>query len=151
MNEFKVLVPVYEPAYKDWQTFTTKLMTHVNPYTKLRLADDPTIAWLSMINEGNFGNYWKEIKAIPQWGTAWNTWLAKRYPGRAALAESWGKELKDSEDPTKGTVALPDGVYGATPRHRDCTIFLGETERDMFTRMETFLRNDIKAPLCSPT
>ena len=74
----------------------------------------PTLAWLSMINEGNFGNYWKDIKTIPQWTVAWNKWLAGSYTDRAALAAAWGEELKAGEDPHGGTVCLPDRSVGET-------------------------------------
>lgn len=142
--KFKVLVPVHEPAFADWEKFTRLLLDRVNPHTGMRWADDPTLAWLSMINEGNFGNYWKDVKTIPQWTTAWNQWLTKRYADRAALAKAWGDELKQDENLADGSVKLVNDVNGATPRHRDTAIFIADTERDMFVRMEKFLRDDIK-------
>ena len=142
--KFKVLIPVHEPAFADWEKFTRQLLDRVNPHTGMRWADDPTLAWLSMINEGNIGNYWSDIRTIPQWTTAWNQWLAKRYPDRDALAKAWGEELKAGENPSGSTVALPNQVNGATPRHRDVTVFVAETELAMFKRMEKFLRDDIK-------
>ena len=144
MDQFKVLVPVHEPAFRDWENFTRKLLEHVSPYTGKRWADEPALGWLSMINEGNFGNYWKDIKTILQWPVAWNKWLAARYKDRGALAAAWGAELKADEDPNAGSVALPDEVRGDTVRHRDVVIFIGELERDMFVRMKKFLRDDIK-------
>lgn len=144
MNTYKVLVPVHEPAYKDFENFSRKLLEHVNPYTGRRWADEPALGWLSMINEGNFGNYWKEVKALPQWAVAWNKWLAKRYKDRAALAKAWGEELKANEDAAAGTVALPDGVYGDSLRHRDVTVFIGELERDMFLRIKKLVRDELR-------
>ena len=43
-----------------------------------RYAEEPGLAWLSMINEGNFGNFYKEIRLIPEWTAAWNQWVSRR-------------------------------------------------------------------------
>ena len=51
MNTYKVLVPVSDAAWEDWKAFSRLLLTHVNPYSKLRYADDPALAWLAMIND----------------------------------------------------------------------------------------------------
>ena len=34
--------------------FARALLTHTSPYTHRRYADEPALAWLSLINEGNF-------------------------------------------------------------------------------------------------
>lgn len=142
-DDYKVLVPVHEPAYADWQLFSRKLLDHVNPYTSRRLADEPAIAWLSLINEDNPGNYWKHILALPQWTAAWNTWLAARCPDRVALAALLG-DLKDGEDAAKGTVALAGNLNGDDARSRLCQVFAAATERAMVARMRGFLRDDLK-------
>lgn len=139
----KVLIPVHEPAFEDWKAFSCKLLNHVNPHTGVRWADEPTIAWLAMINEGNIGNYWNDVKSIPQWTQRWNQWLTRRYGDRANLAANWGPQLSDGEDPVAGSVALPAGIYGNTPRHRDCTVFVAEVEAEMYDRMARFLRDEI--------
>jgi hypothetical protein len=140
-NRFKLLVPVYEPAYQDWATFARKLLDRVNPYTGMRVAEDPALAWISLINESwvtGFG----EVKRLPQWTVAWNRWLAARYPARAALGMALG-DLADGEDPATGSVALPAGLTGA-PRARLCQVFLADTERTMAERMRRFLRDELK-------
>src|SRR5690606_2335722 len=115
-----------------------------NPYTGVRWADEPTLAWISMVNEGNFGNYWNEVRSIPQWTAAWNRWLAAKYADRAALVAAWGEELKEDEDPASGSVSLPGHHSGETPRHRDCALFLADTETEMYSRMVKFVRDELK-------
>ena len=143
MDTFKILVPVHAGAYENWKQFSRSLLDHVNPYTQRRYADEPALAWLSMINEGNFGNFLKDLRAFDEWRQAWNRWLAKRYADRAALAAAWGDELGSDEDPAKASVALPDNIYDSKVRTRDCIAFFGDTERDMVLRMTRFLREDL--------
>ncbi|MCY3023079.1 MAG: hypothetical protein NTW87_29230 [Planctomycetota bacterium] len=143
MDAYKIMVPVVPAAMENWKAFTKALLTHENPYTKLRYADDPALAWLSMINEGMFGNFMDRVRAVPEWTAAWNTWLAKQYASREKLAEAWGKELKDSEDAAKGSVALPANIYAGGPRVQDCHLFFAATERDMIGRMKAFLREEL--------
>jgi hypothetical protein len=143
MDTFKILVPVHAGAYANWQNFARALLGHTNPYTQRPYADEPALAWLAMINEGNFGNFYKDIQTIPEWKTAWNNWLAKRYPNRLALASAWGQDLKPDEDPANHSVALPDQLQSAGLRSRDCIAFLADTEREMVLRMKTFLRDEL--------
>ena len=143
MNTYKVLVPVSDAAWEDWQAFTRLLLTHVNPYSKLAYAQDPALAWLAMINEGNFENYWNEIKGLPEWTVAFNGWLSKRYGNDAGLAKAWGGELAAGEELTTGSVRLPGDLGGDSKRIRDLLLFLSVAEQDMFTRMRAFVRDQL--------
>ena len=143
MDTFKILVPVHQGAYENWQKFARTLLGHVNPYTQRSYAEEPALAWLAMINEGNFGNFFKDIQTFPEWKQAWNRWLAKRYSTRQALADAWTKELKDDEDPAGQTVALPEKLQVDGLRARDCIAFLADTDREMVLRMKAFLRDEL--------
>lgn len=143
MDTFKILVPVHQGAFDNWKKFTQALLGHVNPYTGRRYAQEPALAWLAMINEGNFGNFYRDIQTFPEWRQAWNQWLAKRYPNPQDLASVWGHELKAGEDPANQTVALPERLQAEGPRARDCILFLADTERDMVQRMKAFLRDEL--------
>lgn len=143
MDTFKILVPVHEGAYENWKQFSRNFLGHINPYTKRSYANEPALAWLAMINEGNFGNFFKDIKTIPEWKGAWNKWLTKRYASRSALAAAWEQELKEHEDPAAQTVGWPEQLYAGGLRTRDCITFLADTERDMVLRMKAFLRDEL--------
>ncbi|MBN2505176.1 MAG: hypothetical protein JXQ71_00635 [Verrucomicrobia bacterium] len=143
MNTFKALVPVHDGAFASWQKFARALLGHMNPHTKRRYADEPALAWLAMINEGNLGNFFGDIRAFPEWTRAWNRWLAKRYAGRQALAAAWATELKAEEDPLRQSVGLPERLQAEGLRARDAIAFLADTERDMVRRMKTFLRDEL--------
>ena len=40
-----------ERDYRSWEECTEKVLTHVNPYTKMRWADDPVFFCLNLVNE----------------------------------------------------------------------------------------------------
>jgi hypothetical protein len=143
MNTFKILVPVHSGAWENWKAFSRALLDHVNPHTQRRYAEEPALAWLAMINEGNFGNFYNEILTFPEWQQAWNRWLTTQYVDRSALAQAWNNELAESEDPANATVTLPKDLNRPGPRNRDAVRFLSDTERDMVRRMKTFLRDEL--------
>ncbi|MCE0496364.1 MAG: hypothetical protein LV481_00250 [Methylacidiphilales bacterium] len=145
MEEYKILVPVREAAYQDWTTFARKFLDRVNPYTGRRIADDPALAWISLINEGPVADRWKAARAIPEWTAAWNRWLAARYATRDELAAAIG-DLAANEDPKQNTVALPESLNATTPRGRVGEVFVAASEAATYERMRDFLRNDIKCP-----
>lgn len=142
---FKLMVPVHEPAFQDWAAFARKLLDRVNPYTGRRVADDPALAWIALINEGPVAGGWDQAKRTPQWNAAWNRWLAATWPDRDALDLALG-DLADAEDPAAGTVAMPDSVKAGTRRARAAQVFLADTEAAMFRRMRAFLRDELGCP-----
>src|SRR5437870_1240767 len=72
--------------------FARALLDHKNPYTGLRWADDPALAWLSLVNEGNPGNFLPLLKGrlLEDWTRAWNQWLVARYPDRETRRQALG-------------------------------------------------------------
>lgn len=56
MDEYKALLLVSEKARENWFRFASNLLKHKNPYTGLAWKDDPTIAWICVVNENNFGS-----------------------------------------------------------------------------------------------
>ncbi|RPI27686.1 MAG: hypothetical protein EHM61_07635 [Acidobacteria bacterium] len=143
MNTFKIMVPVHDRAFENWKAFTRALLGHVNPYTGHSYAKEPALAWIALINEGNYGNFIKEILTIPEWKLAWNRWLVKRYPNRESLSTAWGAELQEGEDPASQSVGLPQRLQDENRRTRDCVLFFADTERHMVKRMQSFLRQEL--------
>ena len=140
MDTFKILVPVVPAAFENWKAFSQALLSHVNPYTHGRYADDPAVAWLSVMNEDNLGNYVGELRKVPEWNKQWNAWLKGKYRTREAMAVAWGAELKREEDFDKQTAVFPENVFNDTPRTRDTIAFLSGVERATVLRMKAFLR-----------
>ncbi len=130
MNTYKMLVPVHEGSWNNLKAFTRQLLTHVNPHTGRRYADEPALAWLSMINEGNFGNYLDEMRGIPEWQQAWAAWLADR-------------QAKEPQAYAGIPAAIPRSIYEQGRHTTAFDLFLKDMEARMITRMKAFLRDEL--------
>ncbi len=145
-DDFKALVPVNAAVRANWNTFTRNLLTHRNPYTGRTYAEEPALAWIALINEGNLGNFVRTFHTMPDWKRAWNQWLRQRYgasPQR--LVAAWGNiaDAAYKDWPPTDAFTLPDNLDDATPQARDFLLFLAATERGMVLDMKRFLRDDL--------
>lgn len=78
--------------------FAQKLMTHVNPYTRLPYAQEPAIAMIEVINETSLFSAWADKvldEKLPAYYKAelqelWNQWLAEKYLTNEAMLAAWG-------------------------------------------------------------
>jgi hypothetical protein len=145
MDRYKILVLVNDAAFQDWCAFARKFLDRVNPYTGVRVADDPTVAWISLINEGPVSNAWGAARVMPEWTAAWNKWLAARFTSRDALVAALGS-LEANEDLQKANIALPQYLNADTPRGRLAEVFVTATEKAAYERMRDFVRKDLKCP-----
>ncbi|MGI5923897.1 MAG: hypothetical protein ACOX9E_08135 [Lentisphaeria bacterium] len=139
MRDFKYLLPVCPVAMENWKTFSRNFLLHKNPYTGLTYAEDPALAWLSMINEGTLSTYAinardGRVKAF--WINAWNAWLTKKYGSVAARNQAWELELPD----VLSDLAPKDATDAAA---RDLNLFFLDTQNAMFAEMKSFLRNEL--------
>ncbi len=88
----------FSPRWIELQKeYATQLLAHVNPYTGMRLADDPALITVEINNENSIlkegpgfhqripDSYRRELQRL------WNDWLAKRYADDAALREAWSR------------------------------------------------------------
>lgn len=127
MQVFKAMIAVSEPAYQNWAAFAKAFLTHVNPYTGRRYADEPGMPFLSMVNEGSIGYANQEARETPQMQAAWRAWLAEKRAKDPAFAD-----LPDT---------LPSGMSGKTGAA--ISLFVADTEAKMVARMRAFLRDEI--------
>ncbi len=143
MDEFKMAVPVNQRALDNWKAFSRNLLTHRNPYTGLTYAQDPALAWISMINEGNPGNHLGKLNGPlrADWTREWNAWLKDRYESGQALAKAWGRDPEG--DPEQGTVPLFTRIHEESGPGRDLAAFCAFLEARMFGKMKTFLRDEL--------
>ncbi|TWT83029.1 hypothetical protein CA13_44920 [Planctomycetes bacterium CA13] len=143
MDEYKMAVHVNDRAFENFKAFSRTLLDHVNPYTQLRYADDPTLSWLSLVNEDNPGNFIGKLEGVQKsdWQTAWNHWLSDRYGDRKSLVAALG-DLPEDHSPAKGNVPLQN-VYADTSASVIFNVFLAEIEQDFFNRTKQFLRKEL--------
>lgn len=106
-----------------WQ-FCREYLEHVNPYRKLRRADDPGVAMLEICNENKFSEAGPNaLLAAPEPYRAtlirkWNDWLGRRYTNTATIRNAWAtgddapaRTLADSQNwgtPARGGWTLSD-------------------------------------------
>ncbi len=154
--------------------YATKLLTHVNAYTKVRYADEPAIALIEMTNENSAfyfilnndhsSQYYRDVLT-----QRWNQWLTRKYKKHAALRRAWKSrtgrhELDPGENLDKATILLAEGQLtyfsrGSMPdprehhmgpkRMRDMLAFLSEIQKDYQQQMRTHLTETIgvKVPI----
>jgi hypothetical protein len=138
-DNFKMALLVSNRALQNWEAFSGKLLRHVNPYTKLAWKDDPAIAWLCVVNEGNGLNYLGSLAGELRdlFEAEWRTWLREQYKTDAALAAAWGDAQATLAAP------LPKGA-DSSARGRDAARFISTLHERSFARMARFLREEVK-------
>ncbi len=143
MDEFKMLVLVNEQAFANFAAWTRSFLGHRNPRTGLRYAEEPALAWLSLINEGNAGNfiYGLSERARADWQRAWSAWLARTYGSAEAVAAAWGRPLEGALE--AGTAAFPRSFTEDTAPARDFAAFLADTELAFFRRARALIREEL--------
>jgi hypothetical protein len=140
MDRFKILVPVHEGAFQDWAAFARKFLDRVNPYTGVRVADDPALAWLSLINEGPIANFWGEICQMPEWQAAWTRWVLEEFPEAKIRGQILGSGSPDAE----GKLPMPGSLSGNSPASRLAAVFVAVMEKKAYERMRDFLRKELR-------
>lgn len=148
------------------------LREHVNPFTGLTYADDPTIVMIEIYDENGLFMRRGLWRTMPQpyatrFKALWNDWLKTKYNSTGALRAAWmddkGKSaLFDNEKLEDGTVEVPamtwtpnqvpaaDRPYSALARRSDGARFAYNLHRLYFREMKAYLRNElgVKIPLC---
>ena len=166
---------LFDPRMIELQKeYATKLLTHVNVYTKLRYADDPAIALIEMTNENSTfyfvlnqehsSQHYREVLT-----RRWNQWLVDKYKNHGRLSDAWkpttGRhELEPEENLDQGTILLGQGQLtyfsrGSMPdpadhqmgpmRMRDFLAFLAQLQTDYQQQMRSHLTETVgvKVPI----
>ena len=74
--------------------YAKELLTHFNPYTKLRYCDDPAICLVEIVNESTLAGFNKT--SVPEYyqkefDELLNTWLITKYDSFEKTQEAWPK------------------------------------------------------------
>lgn len=81
MNEFKTLLRENEAAFSNLCAFAGNWLSHVNVHTGRRWADEPSVAWISFVNENCPDNF---INGLDAKGVARQVGLENRFYARLA-------------------------------------------------------------------
>jgi hypothetical protein len=129
-----------------WRTGVTKLLTHMNPYTKTRLADDPIIAVMLFYNELEFYSFNskdREPGLHPALAGEWQAWLKQRYGNDlAALAKAWNDPSKLKPGMKFEDIPLFDGPvqWQTSPYATDAGLFMVDIE----TRLSAWFEKTVR-------
>ncbi len=98
-RQYDKISNIFTPALIDAQKqFARQILTHVNPYRKVRYADDPAVAMVEITNENSFfmwasedtlrtlGSYYADILQ-----KKFNTWLKEKYGSEQKLRKVWAE------------------------------------------------------------
>ncbi|HEY3282065.1 MAG TPA: hypothetical protein VGN26_07300 [Armatimonadota bacterium] len=137
-GDFKMATLVSAKAMANWKAFSKELLEHVNPYTGLAYRSDPTLAWISLVNEPNATSYLDSLQGelLALFQARWSAWLRGRYASDATLAEAWRIPAATFDAP------MPRGV-DKDARGRDLAVFLATLHQAAYRDMSKFLRQEV--------
>ncbi len=122
ITAYKALFWVLDSVYENWKAHARNYLTHVNPYTKLAIKDDPVLVSINLVNEGNIKSCWSA-----------NAFTRKLYNERF---EEWRRARKLSDGGNPGE------------RNRQFERFLTETYEKRYAQMVEFVRSlGVRCPL----
>lgn len=142
-----------ETLQKGYKAWATALYARPNPYTKIPLAADPSVAIIQVQNEDSL-LFWttQVMKPIQQaaLGRQFATWLVDKYGSLARASQAWDGSARPGDDLAAGKVALLD-MYPLTlprtgkdgQRASDQFAFFAETQRRFYGEMARFYRTDL--------
>lgn len=86
---YKELLLFHEGAQSNYFAFARAFLGHLNPLTGRRYAEEPAIAWIGIVNEGNHGHHGASFfEKYPGGREKWHAWLAEK---KRQDPESYGK------------------------------------------------------------
>jgi hypothetical protein len=120
LDEAGNVVTFFSPRSIELQKkYAHDLLTHLNPYTNLRYADDPAVAVVETNNENTLlGAAWGgALDNLPPGEKAelsrqWNAWLKQKYGNTTALKGAWS-----AEDKPLGPNLLQNAGFGRGAEH----------------------------------
>ncbi len=115
-------------SQENWKAGARKILQTVNPYTKMRLVDDPMLVCLIGYNEQEF--VFSSAKDFPETMPRWKEFLKKKYGTIDRVKAAW--QLKND---WKSFDDLPvfrgSDMMETTPRGRDAFEFTRMMEREI--------------------
>ncbi|MEJ2702208.1 MAG: carbohydrate binding domain-containing protein [Sedimentisphaerales bacterium] len=98
-RQYDKISNIFTPALVDAQRqIARELLTHTNPYRKVRYADDPAVALVEITNENSFFMWSSEqtLRTLPPYYAEilrkqFNAWLQKKYGSNEKLRAAWAR------------------------------------------------------------
>jgi hypothetical protein len=98
-RQYDKISNIFTPALIDAQKlYARQLLTHINPYRKVRYADDPAVAIVEITNENSFFMWGSEdtLRTLPPYYAdilqkKFNAWLKEKYGSDQKLRRAWAE------------------------------------------------------------
>lgn len=140
MDDYKKLLAVSRPALENLKQFTRNFLGARNPYTGMSMAEDPAMAWISLVNENTPSLSWARMTGPvkQEYLKAYNAWLTRKYGSAEARNRAWNVQRPDT---------LTDLVHPSQPaaeEERDFCLFLEERFKAMYDELKAFLRDELR-------
>ncbi|GDX81804.1 hypothetical protein LBMAG42_36150 [Deltaproteobacteria bacterium] len=157
--------PEWREAQKAW---FKAVWDRKNPYTGVKYADDPAVAFVELSNENSVLVAWSSgaLERLPvvhrrKFDALWNAWLKEKYGSDGAISAAWAGSVHPGLDPGEtlaiGTIAREPAQRSRTEvfptrRAADLTEFYAGLERSYYAEMAAFVRElGFTAPLVCGT
>ncbi|HOW43225.1 MAG TPA: hypothetical protein P5110_01215 [Candidatus Omnitrophota bacterium] len=145
-------VSMFDPKLIELQKqYAKDLLTHYNPYTKLRYCDDPVIALIEITNENSIIGSWQgnnlngtllglKTKGIPdyysqQLDISWNKWLEKKYLTTEHTIAAW--EDTSTHPAQLQMIFLPSLDQWKTEQHSTAKLSKSVTSEGVTIKVKT--------------
>jgi len=117
-TDYDKMVGIFTPALIDAQKeYARDLLGRVNPYRKVRYADDPAVAFVEITNEDSLFMWGsrRSLEALPDFYAKilrgkYAAWLKARYGTTDALRQAWAK----GSEPLGRSLLAPDRFPAAS-------------------------------------
>ena len=148
-EKFKILCAFHESAFSNLCAWARNFLTHVNPHTGRSLAEEPALATLALINEGNLGNWGATaLRDLPCVEEAWHAWQ------NAKRNEKWTMDNgnKDGEQNANSTFSILHSPFSQNPipdslYTQPFATFLADAETRLYERLRDFVRDELHCPV----
>ena len=131
-QEFKELVMLHEGAMSNYLAWARVFLGHRNFYTGRRYADEPALSFLSLVNEGNFGNVgMRYMSQHPVFAERWSAWLREK---KSKDGAAWGAIPE----------TLPKSMNDGSDAAAAYAVFVQELDAAFARRVTSFLRDEMK-------
>ena len=131
-------------AQEHWKELVRRIFTIKNPYTKIRIIDDPALMGVVLVNEGginylansssNTSRTWPKI-----WQTPFNAWLQEKYKNTTDLTIAWHGELNNDESFFQQSILLPKTLREQSQRMADFQRFIAQLEISTYRWMSAYI------------
>lgn len=125
----------YDVAQQEhWKELVKRILAVRNPYTGLRILDDPALYGVVLVNEGGL-NHIVNLKPDPWLDLLFSQWVLKRYGTVESARKSWGMAALPGD-----RITLPRKVWTATPLVKDAQRFYYDSQNETLRWMTEYMR-----------